>query len=72
MSERDPNLDWEQPRLEQSRGGAPHYSGTPDRREEVPLASSGWARNRGLIVPIAIALVLVVAGLVVFVLARSA
>jgi hypothetical protein len=70
MSDRDPNVDWEQPRLEQSRGGAPHYSGTPGRRDDVPLASSGRARNRGLIVPIAIVLVLFVAGLVVLALAR--
>jgi hypothetical protein len=70
MSDRDPNVDWEQPRLEQSRGGAPHYSGTPDRREDVPLASSGWARNKAMVGPIVAAVVLFVAGIVVFVLAR--
>jgi hypothetical protein len=69
MSDRDPNVDWEQPRLEQSRGGAPHYSGTPGRTDDVPLASSG-RRNRGMIVPIAIVLLLFVVGLVVYALAR--
>lgn len=70
MSDRDPNVDWEQPRLEQSRGGAPHYSGTPGRREDVPLAASGWTRNRATILAVATALILFVAGLVVFALAR--
>ena len=31
MSDRNPDSDWEQPRGDFSRGGAPHYSGNPHR-----------------------------------------
>jgi hypothetical protein len=69
MSQRDPNLDWEQPRLESSRGGSPHYSGSPHQGGETPLAASAWARNKRLIVPVVVAVLLLVAGVIVFLLA---
>lgn len=68
MSDRDPNLDWEQPRLESSRGGAPHHSGNPHLGQESPLAASSWARNKRLIIPVVASVVLFVAGVVVFLL----
>ena len=36
MSDREPESDWEQPRLEFSRGGSPHYSGGPQPEPGLP------------------------------------
>lgn len=69
MSDRDPNLDWEQPRLDSSRGGSPHYSGSPEQGLGTPLAASSWTRNKRLIVPVVASVLIFVAGLVVFLLA---
>ena len=71
MSDRSPESDWEQPRPDQSRGGQAHYSGTAGPGEQVPLAASSWTRNRRVIVPIAISVLLFIAGLVVFVMVDS-
>ena len=71
MSDRDPEADWEQPRPDQSRGGQAHYSGTLRPNEQVPLAASSWTRNRRVIIPIAISIILFVIGLAVFSLTSS-
>ena len=67
MSDRDPEADWNQPRGDFSRGGGP---GTPGARpgygQMTPLAASSWERNRGWILGLAVGVVLLVAGLVVF------
>ena len=70
MSDRDPNVDWEQPRLESSRGGSPHYSGDPQSLG-TPLAASSWTRNKRAIIPIVASALLFVAGLVVFLVAAD-
>ena len=71
MSDRDPNLDWEQPRLDSSRGGSPHYSGSPEHGSGTPLATSTWTRNKRFIVPVVISVLLLVAGLIVFLVAAD-
>ena len=62
MSDRDPNADWEQPRGDFSRGGAPHYSGSPHTAKDTPsqdttIAEALKARRRALIAVIVFGLV---------------